>query len=693
VKLVVSEKPSVGTAYAHALGVKEKKDGCFEGNGYIITWCVGHLVEFANADAYDERYKKWSISDLPIIPREWKYVVSADKNKQYQIVKKLLNDSRVDELIFATDAGREGELIFRLVYEYANCKKPIKRLWLSSMEEKAIVEAFGNLRDGADYFNLYQSALCRAKSDWAVGINATRLFTKLYNKRLNVGCVQTPTLAMICERGTAIADFVKQKYYNIHLKGIAVLEKIKEQSEAERIKSECDGNTAVVRSVKREKKTVSPPRLFDLTTLQREANRVYGFTAQQTLDYTQSLYEMRLVTYPRTDSQFLTDDMSGTANEIIKVVLNVFPQFSGVSYTPDVSKVINGKKVTDHHAIIPTVEIAKAKLDAVPDGERKILSLIANKLLCATADKHEYEAVTAEIVCNNYTFIAKGKTVISDGWKAFSKRDDEDGEIVFDIPELTEGQTFENAACNITEHFTSPPKQYTEDTLLSAMERARQRETDSGSAEDLPERAGLGTPATRASIIEKLIKSGYVTREKKNLVATADGANLIAIMPDIIKSAKMTADWEHVLSLIAKDKQSADDFMEQIENFVNFIISSAKENVKQEFVAPQNIVPQNFCGEKVGVCPRCKGDVCETPKAYACKCGFIIWKNNKFFESARKAFTKDIVTALLKDGEIALEGLYSERTGKTYDATVCLEDTGTWVNFKLDFTKKKKGDK
>lgn len=551
--LVVAEKPSVGMALAKALGVTDKKDGYIEGNGYIVSWCVGHLVSLANADMYDEKFKKWDIAGLPIIPDEWQFIIAEDKNKQFGILRQLMEDNRVTEVVNACDAGREGELIFRLVYNKALCNKPIKRLWISSMEEKAIRDGFDNLRDGKDYENLYQSALCRAKADWIVGINATRLFSKLYNRTLNVGRVQTPTLAMLYERENSISNFQKEKYFNVHLKSVgldAVHEKVKEQGEAENIRRDCDGKEAIVKSVKTERKTVNPPHLYDLTTLQREANRFYGFTAQQTLDYTQSLYEMKLVTYPRTDSQYITDDMDGTARSIAESVAGKLPHFSGIVIAPETKRVINNKKVSDHHAIIPTAEVSSTDLSSVPDGERKILYLIANRLLCATNEPYIYETVTAEISCSGYSFVAKGRNVISEGWKAIEKafrdfqkcKDDTEEDV--ETLALTEGQVIERPVSEVSEHFTQPPKHFTEDTLLSAMERAG---TDEITEE--VERSGLGTPATRASIIEKLTKSGFIKREKKNLVVTDNGTDLISVMPDIIKSASMTADWENALSL------------------------------------------------------------------------------------------------------------------------------------------------
>lgn len=689
-QLVIAEKPSVGVALAKALGVTEKKDGYIEGNGYVVSWCVGHLVSLVNADMYDEKFKKWDIADLPIIPDEWQFIIAEDKNKQFGILRQLMDDNRVTEVVNACDAGREGELIFRLVYNKALCNKPIKRLWISSMEEKAIRDGFDNLRDGKDFENLYQSALCRAKADWIVGINATRLFSKLYNRTLNVGRVQTPTLAMLYERENSINNFQKEKYFNVHLKSIgldAVREKVKEQGEAENIRRDCDGKEAIVKSVKTERKTVNPPHLYDLTTLQREANRLYGFTAQQTLDYTQSLYEMKLVTYPRTDSQYITDDMDGTARSIAESVAGKLPHFSGIVIAPDTKRVINNKKVSDHHAIIPTAEVSSTDLSSVPDGERKILYLIANRLLCATNEPYIYETVTAKISCGGYSFVAKGRNVISEGWKAIEKafrdfqkcKDDTEEDV--ETLALTEGQVIERPVSEVSEHYTQPPKYFTEDTLLSAMERAG---TDEITEE--VERSGLGTPATRASIIEKLTKSGFIKREKKNLVVTNNGTDLISVMPDIIKSASMTADWENALSLMAQGKFTSQQFMVDIEKLVDDIIGVAKESVDESKVSRNG-------GEVIGTCPRCSKNIVVTPKAYSCEdrnCGFVIWKNDKFFEKARKPFTKEMAASLIKNGKIAVKGLYSEKSGKNYDATVCLDDTGKYVNYKLEFAPRKK---
>ena len=690
-QLVIAEKPSVGMALAKALEVSGKKDGYVEGENVIVSWCVGHLVGLANADMYDEKYKKWNISDLPIIPENWQFIVAEDKNKQFSILRQLMEDSRVTEVVNACDAGREGELIFRLVYNKIGCNKPIKRLWISSMEEKAIRDGFSNLEDGKDYENLYQSALCRAKADWIVGINATRLFSKLYNRTLNVGRVQTPTLAMLYERENSIGNFKKEKYFNVPLKSVgidAVHEKVKEQEAAENIRRECDGKEAIVKSVKTERKTVNPPHLYDLTTLQREANRLYGFTAQQTLDYTQSLYEMKLVTYPRTDSQYITDDMNETARNIAELVGKKFAHFEGLVLVPDTKRVINNKKVSDHHGIIPTVELANTDISSVPDGEKKILYLIANRLLCATSEPYIYETVTAEISCGGYSFVARGRNVISEGFKAiekafrsYQKCKDDTEEVEEESVALSEGQVIERAVTEVTEHFTQPPKHFTEDTLLSAMERAG---TDELTEE--VECSGLGTPATRASIIEKLTKSGFIKREKKNLVVTENGTDLISVMPDIIKSASMTADWENSLSLMAQGKFTSQQFMADIGKLVDDIINVAKDSVDESKVTKTN-------GEVIGVCPRCGKNIAVTPKAYSCEdraCGFAIWRNDKFFEKSKKTLTKEMVASLIKNGKIPVKGLYSQKTGRNYDATVCLDDTGKYVNFKLEFAPKKK---
>ena len=693
-QLVVCEKPSVGATLAKALGAADHKDGYIEGDNIIVSWCIGHLVELASADVYDEHYKKWSIEDLPIIPQEWQYIVSAGKPEQFEVLRGLMNDSRVTEVVNACDAGREGELIFRLVYNKVGCTKPMKRLWLSSMEEKAITAAFADLKDGSEYENLYRSALCRAKADWIVGINATRLFSKMYNKKLNVGRVQTPTLAILFDREKSIADFKKEKYYTVRLKsdGVeAVSEKITDEGEAKRIAGECSGKSAVVKSVKTERKTVNPPKLYDLTTLQRDANRLYGYTAQQTLDYVQSLYEMKLCTYPRTDSQYLTEDMESTAIGTASAVTKKLDFLSDTAIMGDVRRVLNNSKVSDHTALIPTADFYYCSPDNIPDGEKKILFLIACRLVCALSAPYIYETVTFEIECNGFSFTVKGRKVIDEGFKAVERKfrdyykvtDDADEEEM-PVTALSEGQTIQNVSSEISENYTQPPKHFTEDTLLSAMERAG---TENITEE--VERSGLGTPATRAGIIEKLTKSGFVTRDKRNLLVSAGGSDLISFMPEIIKSAKLTADWENKLSLMAQGKFTEQQFMADIERLVCDIIAQARSEYDESKVAA-------FSGEAFGTCPRCGRNILKTPKAYSCEnnaCGFAIWKQNKFFQNARKELTDDMVKKMLSKGKVAVSGLYSQKSGKTYDAVISLDDTGKYVNFKLEFPVKKKGRK
>ena len=572
-KLVICEKPSVGAAVAAAHGVTGRKDGYIEGNGYLISWCIGHLVQLSEAAAYGEQYKKWSYDSLPILPQEWQYTVAADKGKQFKILKDLMHRADVSEVVNACDAGREGELIFRFVYHQAGCKKPFTRLWISSMENEAIRSGFDNLKDGREYDALYHSALCRAKADWLIGINATRLFSCLYGKTLNVGRVQTPTLKMLVDRDAAITGFQKETYYHVRLTlpgAEAASAKICAADEASRLKAACEASAAVCTSLVKEKKTIAPPKLFDLTSLQREANRIYGYTAKQTLDLAQALYEKKLLTYPRTDSAFLTDDMGETATGIIKVLCEKLSFMEGADFSPEIAKVLNSKKVSDHHAIIPTMELAKADLTALPESERNILTLAGARLLMATAEPHVYEAVTAVFSCADHEFTAKGKAVIAAGWKEIERLyratlkkkpdSDDENELVLDVPDFSEGQTFENPAAKVTEHATTPPKPHNEASLLSAMERAGNEDTDPDA-----ERRGLGTPATRAAVIEKLVKGGFVERKGKQLFPTKDGTNLVCVLPDSLTSPQLTAAWENNLTQIAKGNADPAAFMVSVQ--------------------------------------------------------------------------------------------------------------------------------
>ena len=686
-QLVIAEKPSVARSIAAVIGATEKQTGYWQGGGYLVSWCIGHLVSFAEADQYDEKYCKWRYEDLPILPQPWQFIVPDEKKQQFEVLRALLNRPDVDSVTAATDAGREGELIFRFVYQMAGCTKPVKRLWISSMEDAAIREGFANLRPDSDYDALYQSALCRAKADWLVGINATRLFSVLYHKTLTVGRVQTPTLKMLVDRDAKILRFQKEKYYTVGIQSGSLKAgsgRIASMDEADTLRKACAGASAICFSVKREKKTEQPPKLYDLTTLQREANRLFGFTAKQTLDYAQQLYEKKLLTYPRTDSQYLTEDMGQTAQHLVSDLLGLLPFAQGLALTAEVGRVLNSKKVSDHRAILPTAEFVKQGFAGLAESEYKLMNLVCSKLLCAVAAPHEYETVTAVFSCAGNEFTAKGKTALVPGWKEIDQRfhstlkadGEEETEAMNTLPELVEGQTF-SVTADILEHFTSPPKAYTEDTLLSAMERA--------GAEDMPEEAerkGLGTPATRAAILEKLVQMGFVQRKGKQLVPTKDGINLAVVLPESLTSPALTAEWENRLTEIAKGSADPDEFMAEIKAQVRQLVKtySCISSDKQNLFQSERVI--------IGKCPRCGENVYEGKKNFYCGnrgCQFVMWKNDRFFEQRKKAFTPKIAAALLKNGKAKIKGLYSEKTGKTYDATVLLADTGgKYVNYRVE---------
>lgn len=697
-KLVIAEKPSVAMSLAAVLGANEKKDGYMEGGGYLVSWCVGHLLELAQPEAYGEQYARWRYGDLPILPETWKYEVPKDKKKQLDLLCRLMKDKRVESVVCATDAGREGELIFRLVYEHAGCKKPMERLWISSMEDAAIRDGFEHLRPGSDYDKLYDAAVCRAGADWLIGINATRLFSVLYGVTLNVGRVMSPTLALLVQREADIQAFTSRPFYvpEITCGGFTASgEKLSGRNEAEKIRMDCDGQGALVLSVEKQVKAVQPPRLYDLTTLQRECNRIYGYTAQQTLDYVQSLYEKKLATYPRTDSQYLTEDMQATAASLVLWLRDHMPFGKGCAGEPDIDRVTDGSKVTDHHAIIPTVEIARTDLSELPSGERDVLTLIAARLLSATAQAHRFEAVTAVLDCQSNSFTAKGKTVLQAGWKEVEclyrmglkqSKPEDDENVDASLPMLQEGQVFESVSASVREGKTSPPKHYTEDSLLAAMETA--------GTEDMPEdaeRKGLGSPATRAATLEKLVSAGFVQRKKKQLIPTEKGTNLILVLPDNIKSPMLTAEWESMLKQVERGEVPAKDFMDGIADMSRALVKA--HTAPEECFAGLFPDAKKNGREAVGTCPRCGGTVYEGKKGFFCDnqdCAFALWKDNKFFSGKKKSITKSVAAALLKEGRVSMSGLYSEKTGKTYDAVVLLDDTGgKYVNFKLEFPAKK----
>ena len=687
--LVIAEKPSVAQSIAKVLGAASRRDGYLEGNNYIVSWCVGHLVELADASSYDERYAKWRYEDLPIVPEEWLYEVPKEKAQQFKVLRDLMKDKRVTELVCATDAGREGELIFRLVYNKAGCTKPFKRLWISSLEDSAIREGFAHLRDSSEFDRLYEAALCRSKADWIVGINDTRLFTTLYHKKLVVGRVQTPTLAMLAERDGKISSFKKEKYFNVHVSGgnlTADMEKVKTEDEAKTIAAACDKKQAVVSSIKRETKTVNPPKLYDLTTLQREANRYYGFTAQQTLDLVQSLYEKKLLTYPRTDSQFITDDMESTVRQVIGIVCLKVPIFDDLSHAPDIRRITNNAKVTDHHAIIPTVQLEKQDISALPESEQKILRLVAMRLLSATGEKHIHDETSVTLSCEGYVFSAKGKTVVQEGWKAVeqrfkatlkSKEKDEPEKM---LPAVSEGDILGSVSASVTEHYTTPPKQYTEDTLLSAMETAGNEVFD-----DDTEKKGLGTPATRAGIIEKLVKGGYAERKGKSIVPTKDGLNLVCVLPEQITSPSMTAEWENTLMQIERGQADGDKFLAGIVDMTASLIKA------YPFLSDAEANRFDSGKEVIGKCPRCGSPVYVGKGNYYCsskECSFCLWEDNKFFSSKKKKLTKKIAKELLDKGWCRVTGLYTPKRPQLYDAIIRLDDTGgKYVSFKMEFEK------
>lgn len=684
-KLVLAEKPSVAQALSKVLGATRRGDGYLEGNGYVVSWCVGHLVELAPPEAYGEQYKKWSREELPIFPEPFRYRVSAATKKQFEILKKLMAREDVESLVCATDAGREGELIFRLVYHQCRCRKPFERLWISSMEDNAIREGFKNLRPSKEYDALYEAALCRERADWIVGINATRLFSCLYGTTLNTGRVMSPTLAMAVEREAAIAAFQPEAFYQVQLcfDGFSVSgERMKNCEEAENLAASCrrEGSARTGKIVQTEK-TEKPPALYDLTTLQREANRVLGYTAQQTLDYVQALYEKKLVTYPRTDSKFLTEDMAKMIPELAAVTATAcFPEAGTVS--ANAGQVINSKKVTDHHAIIPTKEVQNCILFDLPKGELEILKLTAKRLLTAVSAPCRYVETTVEIFCGGTAFKVKGKTVLSAGWKEIeekcgSKKKKEKENV---LPPLQENATLPLLSADVKEGKTAPPKHFTEDTLLQSMETAGANEMP-----DEAERKGLGTPATRAGIIEKLVQKGFLERhgDKKTryLIPTQKGTSLVTILPEQIQSPSMTAEWEEKLLQIERGDYSAETFMEEICAMVREL-TETYEVVKGADVLMQNNVV-------IGSCPHCGAEVVERRKGWFCsnrECRFTLWADNAYFNKIGKRMTKQTAEKLVRDGRVKLKDCKSQKTGKSYNATVLLEtENDGRPRFKMEF--------
>ena len=681
-KLVITEKPSVAKSISAVLGADKRRDGYCEGGNYLVSWCFGHLAELASAEVYDEAYARWSREQLPIIPESWQYSVGRDKKKQLDLLTELMRRSDVTEIINACDAGREGELIFRTVYLLAGCVKPVKRLWISSMEDTAIREGFENLRDGSEYDHLYDAALCRSKADWLVGINATRLFSVLYHRTLNVGRVVSPTLALLVQREAEIKAFQPEPFYTVKLDAgdfTAVSEKMKNKPDAENLKSACAGASAVIRSVEQKEKSEKAPALYDLTTLQRDANRILGFTAQQTLDYLQSLYEKKLCTYPRTDSRYLTDDMESGVPAVAACAAGIL----GVSVGDVFSKqVCDSRKVSDHHAVIPTMAAGEAELSALTAGEREVLKLVARQVLMAVSAPYSYLETVVTVECGGQVFTAKGKTVLNAGWKSYAAGEQKEKV----LPPMREGQSIDGFAVSLEEGKTKPPARYTEDTLLSAMENAGAREMP-----DDAERKGLGTPATRAGILEKLVSSGFVERKKNkkavSLVPQDIGISLITVLPEQLQSPLLTAEWENMLKEIERGELSSEAFMAQISRMVSELVRDYEPVSGAEILFPSG-------RPVVGKCPRCGGPVTESKTGFFCErrdCRFGLWKDNRYLSAKHIILTKKMAEALLKDGRTFVSGMYSEKTGKSYSAYLVLTDDGQKSSYALEFDREKTG--
>ena len=684
----MTEKPSVAISYAKILGVHGRQDGYLEGNGYLVSWCVGHLVELAPPSAYGEQYVKWNIADLPILPEKWQYLVSASTKKQFGILKKLMHRADVNTVVNSCDAGREGELIFRLVYEQAGCKKPVSRLWLSSMEDSAVRAGFANLKPSTEYDALYQAALCRERADWMVGINCSRLFSCLYGRPLAVGRVMTPTLAMTVEREAAIAAFVPEKFYTVALEltsgFVALSRRISEKADAEKLLAECRKEmVSTIQKITRKEKAENPPPLYDLTTLQRDANRLLGYSAQQTLDYVQSLYEKQLTTYPRTDSCYIADEDEEMLEELAEELEDFlgFVSEDADDDVPRTRRTVNRQKVTDHHAILPTRSMLQADLDALPKGERNILKLIIARTLMAVSKPFRYLETLLTTECAGEEFTAKGKEILEEGWKAVERK------VLADIlnrkREFTALPQVEESECGILnaelkEGQTSPPKHFTEDTLLHSMETA--------SADSMPEgveRQGIGTPATRAATIEKLVQKGFLERKgdkkTKVLLPTDKGKALITVMPEEIQSADMTADWETKLLRVERGEMEPETFMTEINDMISSLVNTT-EAVKGASALMKNKV--------IGVCPNCGNSVVEREKGYFCEnreCRFVLWKDNAFFKRLGKRMDAHVADRLLRDGRVRLKDCKSSK-GKTYNATVLLStEADGRSKFSLEF--------
>ena len=693
--LVIAEKPSVAQSYAKNLSAYKREDGYLEGESCIVSWCLGHLAEYAQPEEYDPKYEKWQFDDLPILPETWKLKVSKDKKKQFEVIKTLMNRSDVEYLVNGCDAGREGELIFQRVYDLAGCRKPVKRLWISSMEDAAIQKGFQTMKSEEEYKNLCMAAVCRAQADWLIGMNGTRAYTTRYFKRLVVGRVQTPTLAMLAERQERIEHFQKEAFYKVALtdgKLTVVSENIANEEAADLLAALCNGSTAVVTQMKKERKKSFPPKLYDLTSLQREANRYFGYTAKRTLDMLQELYEEKLVTYPRTDSQFVTEDMKDSVEELVGKMPVLLPFVDYGQLGHGVKRVINNAKVSDHHAILPTKEAVEKGISDLPSDKRNLMMLICQQLVQATGEEYLYEQTDITVKCQEQDFKARGKIPVQMGFKEVEKafkqlcvkaEPVEGKEKETSIPAgYEEGMRIFPVKAEKTTHYTSPPKPFNEDTLLAAMETAGNKEFDSET-----EKKGLGTPATRASIIEKLVSSGYAQRKGKQILLSTEGKELVKVMPEYLKSAVMTAEWENQLLMMEKGQITDTQFMGEITSLVRKILEVCREIPEEERRRFQT------AREVIGKCPVCGCDVFEGKQNFYCsnrQCDFALWKENRFLGSMEKNLDKKMARELLDKACTHVKGLYSKKKDMKFDADLLLTLEDGKPRFHLEFPKKKK---
>ena len=691
--LVIAEKPSVAQSYAKNLSAYKKQDGYMEGENCLVSWCLGHLAEYARPEEYDERYAKWQFDDLPIIPEKWKLQVSADKKKQFSVLKELMNREDIEYLVNGCDAGREGELIFQRVYDLSGCRKPVRRLWISSMEDEAIRNGFHEMKDAGFYSNLCMAAVCRAQADWLIGMNATRAYTTKYYKKLVVGRVQTPTLAMLTERQDRIEHFQKETFYRVELtdgKLVAVSENITNKADAELLAALCDGSEVIITELKREQKKVSPPKLYDLTSLQREANRYFGFTAKKTLDLLQELYEEKLVTYPRTDSRFVTEDMIGTVEELAGKMPLMLPFVEYGQLGHNIKRVVNNEKVSDHHAILPTKEAVEKGIMDLSVDKKNLMILIGQQVLQAVGEDYLYEQTDVTVNCQKNEFTARGKTAVQMGFKdvekAFRshcvKTEKEDSDRQLEIPYgYQKGMQLFNVKAETSIHYTSPPKSFNEDTLLAAMETAGNKEFD-----EKTEKKGLGTPATRASTIEKLVASGYAQRKGKQIIPTAEGRELIRVMPENLKSAGLTAEWENRLLLMERGELNGEQFMDDIVAMLEEILNGCRKIPEEERNRFQT------AKELIGKCPVCGSDIFEGKRNFYCsnrQCDFALWKDNRFLEGMEKKLDKKMAKELLDKACTHVKGLYSKKKDARFEADLLMTLENGKPKFHLEFPKRK----